>query len=434
MESDKEIKFISSANTQIKFYNKNIHPDVFRKIEKLLRFQKVDVREKITASMDGSPTRQDIYFDHDWRLADNYCSLSIRSYKEFDKERPGSNFLTAKFDEKKEPNNNGTLVLARHEVHTTLDSATAERFTKQGISTSDIKNLLKDADLPLPNKCRLIVKGQAYIRRSIFFFEIDGANYQISVDKFYFYHVNSNRYSETYTEIEIESKDSSIKYDQKILDLCELLPVVFDIQAEAESKYQRFRSFSVENEYKSFFFVGWDISGYSKETSLKQKQVVQRFHKIIKDSAAATGFTRARNLVSLSIGDGAILAADTAWQNIEELIRTVHDRVAENNKLDGTREISYRTAIHWGSVFPFTDLNDSINIAGEGINTVNRLLSITKAHQVIVSKEVYDRVIDLADVAGQFKPMKTTIVKHGKRLKTYQYTGIDNAVRPANTG
>jgi class 3 adenylate cyclase len=130
-------------------------------------------------------------------------------------------------------------------------------------------------------------------------------------------------------------------------------------------------------------------------------------------------------MTSISIGDGAILAAETDWSAIETLVREVHTRVQANNRGDRKRRISYRLAVHWGPVFPFTDLNDGINIAGEGINTVSRLLGVAKPGKPLVSAKARDHIVDGAPSAeDMFEPDTAKTVKHGLRISAYIYKGL----------
>lgn len=81
IDVDREIKFISTANTQIKFYNKKTPADVVDKIAQLLGILGLEVTRKHLASSSKSITRLDTYFDDGWQLANQACSLNIRSYE-----------------------------------------------------------------------------------------------------------------------------------------------------------------------------------------------------------------------------------------------------------------------------------------------------------------------------------------------------------------
>jgi hypothetical protein len=282
MESGTEIKFIASANTQLKPHNRYIHPDIFPKIEKLIEFLGFRIVSRVAAQQTESPTRQDIYFDDQWRLARGKASLSIRAYNAADGENPDRFFLTAKFDEGERRSAGGTAVLARKETHAPLTPEQAAGIQARGISLCEVRSLLPNAVLPLGEDCRLTLQGRAYIRRSIIKTAVGGRVYQVSVDKFYFLNETKNRYSETFTEVEIENSDSD-SFDPEIYRLVELLQIMFDVELQPVSKYQRFRKFSIGTQFRPVFLAGWDMVGYTRQNSWTQKQVVQRFHKIIKD-------------------------------------------------------------------------------------------------------------------------------------------------------
>jgi class 3 adenylate cyclase len=150
--------------------------------------------------------------------------------------------------------------------------------------------------------------------------------------------------------------------------------------------------------------------------------VVQRFHKIIKDEVARTGFPRGAPPIKISIGDGAIIATRMDWPVIVRLLGRIKAVVDKNNAADPSRQIAYRTALHYGPVFRFTDLNDMMNLAGQGINVISRVLGEIAASQVVLSEPAYKRVIDaVPQESNAFKDLGECTVKHGLALHLFEF-------------
>jgi class 3 adenylate cyclase len=76
-------------------------------------------------------------------------------------------------------------------------------------------------------------------------------------------------------------------------------------------------------------------------------------------------------------------------------------------------------------VFPFTDLNEAINIAGEGINMLSRLLGMADPGRPLVSAKAYDQILDGSSaLADHFEKVDTQLVKHGVKIDAYWYTRL----------
>jgi class 3 adenylate cyclase len=423
MPLDKEIKFISSANTQIKFYNQNLHAEIFKKIERLLVTLGIEIKQKIGSSSEKSATRLDRYFDDDWRLADQGCSLSARFYhsKSKDPDARGPDMLIFK-DNEQRGFTNGIEFLTRRELKSPIDEAERAAFMRDGIPVAELKRYFPDADFAAEDDTVFRLEGETHIRRSSYIIAVGDKPYRLSVDRYYFFNCELNKFSETYTEIEIEHRADGGDFDPKVKQLSDVLRTMFEIEVEPISKYHRFKEFSVSDDFREFYFVGFDLVAYSAGPSWTQKQIVQRFHKIIKDQVTRTGFPKDDQPIKISIGDGAVVAARVDWTNIVRLLRRIATAVKKNNAADPLRTIEYRAAVHYGPVFRFTDLNDMINVAGQGINIVNRILAEVGGGQVVLSRDAYNRAIDAsAATAEQFRELGERRVKHGVVVQLYQY-------------
>ena len=419
MKLEKEIKLIATANTQIKFYNKSNYKDLFSKIEKLLNVLDIKIEYKYAASDRRTPTRRDVYFESDWFLADNKHSLSIRSYSKLDVDYQNRNIVTLKTNEEKMSGNN-IQYITRMEHDADVTQQVLYTFLRDGITSTALNNFFPSVDIGLGDEDVLRKVGEAVIRRSLFSISVANQSFRLSIDKFYFLNYASNAFSETFTEVELESRVYNSEFHTRIKQLVTLLQCMFDVEPQPISKYQRFREFCASDAFEEFYFLGMDLIAYSKIASWNQKQIVQRFHKIIKDSIPA--LPKANPPIIISIGDGAIIAIPSGWPNLEKLMSKIESEVTKNNARDQARKIEYRTAVHYGSVFRFTDLNDAINIAGEGINVVSRILQSATNAKTLFSEQARNRIIDADQVSSErFRQTDSPDFKHGLAVRLYEY-------------
>lgn len=103
-------------------------------------------------------------------------------------------------------------------------------------------------------------------------------------------------------------------------------------------------------------------------------------------------------------------------------MRRIKAGVDKNNAQDELRRIEFRIAVHFGSVFTFTDLNDGMNVAGEGINVVSRVLDRSSNGKCLLSEHAYKRIVNSNPVdIARFKPLGVQEFKHGLKLAIYEY-------------
>jgi hypothetical protein len=420
---EKEVKFISSANSQIKFYNESISSRLFEKIGDLLEALNIKIEERYYCNAKLPPNRIDHYFDDDWTLFSNQCSVSIRSIRAGGSD-PIADKLVVKIGDTRAVHNGAVQSLNREVFEAPLEPVVAERLVQDGLTLKDITERLPSITLPMGLQDVLTKKGEAFIRRSFYIVSVDDRPYRISVDRFYFVNSEFDRFSETFTELEFEVRAENNEFTPGAVQLMRVFRALLDVEPSPTSKYKRFHEFSIQEEFDEFYFVGFDIVAYSNDDSWTQKQAVQLFHKTIKDAVASGGFMDSNRPLMISIGDGAILALRSNWHSIIKLIHKIRKAIENVNRSDSIRRIEYRTAVHHGSVFRFTDLNDSINVAGDGVNVVARLLQVAEGGQIVVSDEACSRVLDTGSGdKSQFNDLGRREIKHGRLVHIHEYIG-----------
>lgn len=151
------------------------------------------------------------------------------------------------------------------------------------------------------------------------------------------------------------------------------------------------------------------------------------------------------------VGDGVCAAILGNYPNVGADDYDVHIRVGlrileyldrHNSRTeDAMRRFSIRVGLNDNIDNVVTDINNNKNLAGSGINGVQRVMSAADANQMFVSRAVYDRLRDREAYMRAFREV-ASYIKHGERLTVYQVAldgqpGLDaslpKALQPAAT-
>jgi class 3 adenylate cyclase len=87
------------------------------------------------------------------------------------------------------------------------------------------------------------------------------------------------------------------------------------------------------------------------------------------------------------------------------------------------RHAELRIAINESVDAVVTDINGNRNLAGTGINSAQRLMSIANGNQIILGRAAYETLHSRDKYAEAFRQVKAEI-KHGHVLSAYQFTGF----------
>jgi class 3 adenylate cyclase len=436
-----EIKFIASANTQIKFYNQQLPRNIFERLGTFLKVLGMKVDDEHFAPVGRPAARKEIYFDNHWCLFKQAKSLSIRTHNGNDIDGPGSHVLILRVNNEGDAAE-GLRCLSRNEYRRDLEQADVEAFIKDGITVDNLSTFFPHQDLGLDGNLRFSPRGEVNIFRNWYLAGVDDQEYFVYIDHFNFVKYDGGLSSEFYTEIDIErrfdtieSENCSLNFHERIIQFANVLKTAFDIEPDATPKYKRFHTFCQTEEMEDFFFVGFDVANYSNQTSVVQMHLCQRFHQIIREEVDRCGLTGQAEPIKISIGDGAIIAAQNLkWNVVVDILEGVKKAVARHNRETGQNggrpnvdasdvlQIRYHTGIHYGPVYRFTDLNGMTNLAGDGISTLARVLHEASEGQVLLSEDAHRRIKESSFMAnGAFTEVGARTVKHDKSLHLFEY-------------
>jgi class 3 adenylate cyclase len=150
-----------------------------------------------------------------------------------------------------------------------------------------------------------------------------------------------------------------------------------------------------------------DIVGYSKTSVSEQMATKQRFNATL---ANALKPIATADRVILDTGDGA---AVTFLGNPE-------DALFSGLVFQHTTDQLVRMGINLGPVRLVRDLNDQINVLGDGINVGQRVMSFADTGELLVSRSFYEVVSRLSDVyEGLFTHIGERKDKHVRAHEVY---------------
>ena len=170
-----------------------------------------------------------------------------------------------------------------------------------------------------------------------------------------------------------------------------------------------------------------DIVGYSKLLADEQIESIQQLNRIVRSTESFSVAEKEGRLIRVATGDGMALLF---FRSPEEPVRCALEIA---NALKVRPQIRVRMGIHSGPINRVADVNESINVAGAGINVAQRVMDCGDADHILLSDHVAN---DLASY-GHWQPYLHDLgeceVKHGLRLKVFNLCkdGLGNSVPPA---
>ena len=161
-----------------------------------------------------------------------------------------------------------------------------------------------------------------------------------------------------------------------------------------------------------------DIVEYSKKPVADQLQLKQAFNAVL---AQALEQVAPRDRIILDTGDGA---AVTFMGDPEDAL------FASMAVRDLAGPIPIRLGVNLGPVRLVKDLNDQVNIIGDGINVAQRVMSFAEPGQLLVSRSFYEVVSCLSrDYQKLFHHEGARTDKHVREHEVYSVVGGTPAER-----
>jgi hypothetical protein len=169
-----------------------------------------------------------------------------------------------------------------------------------------------------------------------------------------------------------------------------------------------------------------DIVGYSKRSVVEQQAVKCALDHALR--LALYGIPR-EELIVLDTGDGTAI---TFLSDIERPYAVVV-RLSEylRHPLPHGPAFEIRAGINIGPVKLITDINETTNVIGDGINVAQRIMSFATPNQLLVSSAYYEMMRSLrAEYAQAFSKVGQRFDKHARSHLVYS-ARANNAEQPS---
>jgi TolB-like protein/class 3 adenylate cyclase/Tfp pilus assembly protein PilF len=153
-----------------------------------------------------------------------------------------------------------------------------------------------------------------------------------------------------------------------------------------------------------------DVVGYSKLLVNEQIELLQELKQIVRGTACFRAAEANGKLIRVPTGDGMALLF---FRSPEEPVRCALD-ISE--ALRSHSRIQLRMGIHSGPVNQVRDVNDTLNVAGAGIDVAQRVMDCGDAGHILLSKHVADDLAQYRHWRPHLHDLGECEVKHGLRL------------------
>jgi TolB-like protein/class 3 adenylate cyclase/Tfp pilus assembly protein PilF len=153
-----------------------------------------------------------------------------------------------------------------------------------------------------------------------------------------------------------------------------------------------------------------DIVGYSKLLVNEQIESLQELGRIVRSTDCFRSAEEQGKLIRVPTGDGMALLF---FRSPEEPVRCA---LEISQKLRENSTVRVRMGIHSGAVNQVRDVNDTINVAGTGINIAQRVMDCGDADHILLSKRVADDLMQYRHWQPYLRDLGEYEVKHGLRI------------------
>lgn len=173
-----------------------------------------------------------------------------------------------------------------------------------------------------------------------------------------------------------------------------------------------------------------DIVGYSKLPTDEQTQVVKQLQQIVSSTDSYQRAKTAKNLISRSTGDGMALVFFSGPK------APVECAIEMSRALRQHPHIKLRMGVNSGPVYRVNDMNETVDVAGAGINMAQRVMDCGDDGHILLSKSVADVLTELGEWRNRIHDLGQCKVKHGVTVHIYNlhFGEIGNPRLPEKIG
>lgn len=165
-----------------------------------------------------------------------------------------------------------------------------------------------------------------------------------------------------------------------------------------------------------------DLVGFSAQNVTQQVTLKTRFNELL--SKTLRGIEESSRII-MDTGDGAAVCFLGDPEEALQSALLMRDLLVQ--KYRGT--LLLRIGLHLGPVRVLFDINERVNVVGDGINVAQRIMDFAQANQIVVSRAYYDVISRITDnTANLFRFLGPHLDKH---LRSHDiYAVLDPQAQP----
>jgi serine/threonine protein kinase len=154
-----------------------------------------------------------------------------------------------------------------------------------------------------------------------------------------------------------------------------------------------------------------DLVGYSQRSVDDQVALKKLFGDML---AKALKGVPDDSRISIDTGDGAAICFMGDPEEALDCAMLLRDLLTHR------RAFTVRIGLHMGPVRIVSDINERVNVVGDGINVAQRIMDFAEGNQILVSRAYYDVISRITDdTAGQLHYMGQYEDKHARLHEVY---------------
>ncbi len=404
VNKETELKFESLANLQFKFLPFENYDTILKKLRTLCSILDICLADESKLKL-----CDDYYDDDNSSLGNNNCSMRHRIQN-------GKHKVTLKGDPISDINGS----LKRNEKEFDLSESDFKGFITNPVQ---IRKRFKD-EIGVDIICGSVKKIlTVQNKRMCLPLKTKASEYNLCIDNYSYFQESTGKYSEIFSEIEIEYLGKEKRGDFQLEKLRKVITNILNYSPTQKSKLERGISYfsGKIDTIATVYSVAFDIVGYSLRSADLQKQLIQSLNYHTKEAIREIRKQEMdENIVCLPTGDGMIIIFEDRPETIVPIVFSVQRRVKKENEIKTFAQFEFRTGLHAGAVFKFSDINDNLNFAGNGINIAQRVMNIGDKWHVISSREGYESFGNIdSQIKVLFKPIGFHEIKHGLNVEIF---------------
>ncbi len=156
-----------------------------------------------------------------------------------------------------------------------------------------------------------------------------------------------------------------------------------------------------------------DLVSYSTYSLDQQVVLKALFNELI--GKAIAGVKESSRIV-LDTGDGAAICFLGDPEEALQSALLMRDLLVQKYG----KKLSMRVGLHLGPIRMMMDINNRVNVVGDGINVAQRVMDFSKANQIVVSRAYYDVISQISDnAASHFSYLGARTDKHQRNHEIY---------------